>query len=200
MPRRRGDTRREILAVAGQLLQQRGYHGFSYQHVAEALDLRTAAVHYHFPAKADLGIAVVAGMREDFRWWSRQVGVRRLSGAERVERFLELESRYVSDRKVCPLGVAGVEFEGLPAGLRAEATKLLDDVAAFLESALVAGERDGSLCFDGRPGPVALQVLAATQGALQIGRLRGQAGYRAVTQALRASLGIAGHAPTRVTA
>lgn len=190
MPRRRGDTKREIVAVAAQLFQQRGYHGFSYQHVAETLNVRSAAVHYYFPAKADLGEAVIAVMREDFGWWARQVGERRLHGAERIERFLALESRYVSDAKVCPLGVAGVEFEGLPDAMRAQAALLLEEVTAFLESALATGRADGSLLFEGRPHEAALHLLAATQGALQISRLRGEACYQAVTEGIRASLGI----------
>ena len=64
MPRRT-DTRSRILDVAEDLLQDRGFNGFSYKDVAGALGIRNAAVHYHFPAKADLGVELVERARTD---------------------------------------------------------------------------------------------------------------------------------------
>ncbi len=69
MARRRGETRKDILNAAEQFLQLRGYNGFSYHHISAELGVRNAAVHYHFPTKADLGAAVIRRFRENFRWW-----------------------------------------------------------------------------------------------------------------------------------
>ena len=63
-PRRRGmargrDTDEQILNAAEDLLQRRGYNAFSYHHIAIQLGVRNAAIHYHFPSKEDLGVALV---------------------------------------------------------------------------------------------------------------------------------------------
>ena len=73
-PRRRGvprgrDTSEEILNAAEDLLQRRGYNAFSYHHIAVQLGVRNAAIHYHFPAKEDLGVALVKRYQERFKGW-----------------------------------------------------------------------------------------------------------------------------------
>src|ERR1041384_893083 len=75
--RRRGprarDTREEILNCAEELWQRRGYNGFSYHHIAVQLGIRNAAIHYHFPSKENLGVALIQRYRERFREWFIQV-------------------------------------------------------------------------------------------------------------------------------
>src|ERR1700761_9029702 len=57
----RGDagTAARILDVAGELVQERGFNGFSYADVAAQVGISKAALHYHFPGKADLGLALI---------------------------------------------------------------------------------------------------------------------------------------------
>src|SRR5262245_26646459 len=58
-PRQRSDTAEQILDLAETLIQTRGFSAFSYQDIADSLGIRKASIHYHFPSKTDLGIAVV---------------------------------------------------------------------------------------------------------------------------------------------
>src|SRR6201987_6515356 len=57
--KRRSETAEQILELAEMLIQTRGYSAFSYQDIADSLGIRKASIHYHFPSKTDLGIAVV---------------------------------------------------------------------------------------------------------------------------------------------
>ena len=61
------DTARKILDLAEGYLTERGYHGFSYHHVAAALDVKPAAIHYHFRTKGDLVSEVLDRYRGRFR-------------------------------------------------------------------------------------------------------------------------------------
>ncbi|MCS4502879.1 hypothetical protein KBTX_02863 [wastewater metagenome] len=188
--RPRGETRRAILATAQRLMQARGFNGFSYHHIAEALGVRTAAVHYHFPAKADLGLAVLARVREDFGWWCERQRSRGADASARLEAFFELDGRYVAADRVCPLGVVGVERTGLPPAMCREADALLQDVLGFFIETLEAGLADGSIPHVDDVADTAHQILAATQGALQLARLRGPEAYEGVLRALRQGLGM----------
>ncbi|MDZ7811096.1 MAG: TetR/AcrR family transcriptional regulator [Arhodomonas sp.] len=197
--RPRGETRRAIVDTAQRLMQRRGFHAFSYHHVAEILGVRTAAIHYHFPTKADLGVAVIGRFREDFRWWWRQQLGRDAGAAERLEAYFALDGHYAQDDRVCPLGVVGVERAGLPVPVCREAAALLEEVAGFLQETLEAGRREGTMTFPGDATAVARQVLAATQGGLQLARLAGDDAYRSVLDGLRQTLGMAdAEAPTRM--
>jgi TetR/AcrR family transcriptional repressor of nem operon len=53
------DTATQILDVAERLAQIRGFNAFSYADVAGELGLTNAALHYHFPSKAELGEALI---------------------------------------------------------------------------------------------------------------------------------------------
>ena len=57
--KQRSETAQQILDLAETLIQTRGYSAFSYQDIADRLGIRKASIHYHFPSKTDLGIAVV---------------------------------------------------------------------------------------------------------------------------------------------
>src|SRR5512143_483091 len=58
-PKPRSATAEQILDLAETLIQTRGYSAFSYQDIADSLGIRKASIHYHFPSKTDLGIAVI---------------------------------------------------------------------------------------------------------------------------------------------
>jgi len=75
----RVDTAKQILDVAQEMVQTRGYNAFSYADISAQVGIRKASIHYHFPNKSDLGKEVVARYRERFsRWWSES-GVERSS-------------------------------------------------------------------------------------------------------------------------
>src|ERR1700723_3958323 len=59
-----GDTRVRIMDVAHQLLVERGFSAFSYADIAEAVQIRKASIHHHFPTKASLVVAVLKAHRE----------------------------------------------------------------------------------------------------------------------------------------
>lgn len=54
----------EILDVAETHMRKGGFDAISFRDLAAAVGVKSASVHYHFPAKADLGQAVVARYRE----------------------------------------------------------------------------------------------------------------------------------------
>src|SRR5689334_19966743 len=55
----RGSTADQILDLAENLIQTRGYTGSSYQDISAQLGIRKASIHYHFASKTALGIAVL---------------------------------------------------------------------------------------------------------------------------------------------
>src|SRR3954463_9659229 len=60
------DTAQRILDVAERLVQTRGFNGFSYADIAAALHVTKASLHYHFPAKADLGARLIERYERNF--------------------------------------------------------------------------------------------------------------------------------------
>jgi TetR/AcrR family transcriptional repressor of nem operon len=48
------DTRTKILDVADDLVQRVGLNAMSYKHISDAVGIRKASIHHHFPKKEDL--------------------------------------------------------------------------------------------------------------------------------------------------
>src|SRR5271154_2965369 len=56
-------TSDDILACARSLIIAGGYNGFSYADIAEAVGIRKASIHHHFPSKVDLVVATLKEYR-----------------------------------------------------------------------------------------------------------------------------------------
>ena len=65
-PARRTDTADRILEVAERLVQVHGFNGFSYADISTKVRIRKASLHYHFPTKAGLGVALIARYQAAF--------------------------------------------------------------------------------------------------------------------------------------
>lgn len=159
-------------------MQQRGFGGFSYQHIATELGLRSAAIHYHFPAKDDLGIALVRRHRDRFRDWTAERD--RLDPWERLQAYFQIYVDYLEagEMCLCPLGVLSAEFGTLSESMQCEARLLMQEIGGWLVATLDAGRRNSVLRFDGDAFDKAIVVGAVLQGGLQIARLAGPQRFR----------------------
>ncbi len=107
-------TAGKIVEAARQLIMRRGYSGFSYADVADAIDIRKASIHHHFPAKAILVIAVVNTSRELF---DSDMASLQASGADALAQL----RAYITYWECCiaddsaPFCVAGMLGAELPA-------------------------------------------------------------------------------------
>ena len=185
---RRTDTREQILRLAEEYLQQRGFNGFSYKNLAEDLGVRPAAIHYHFPSKSDLGVALIARLRERFGRWSAKMGPGDGFWV-RFDGYVDIHAGYLQDDgKVCPSGVVEVEYHVIPVEMREEASRLVTDMQGWLSETLSAGRAAGECQFDGTAEDQATAICATLQGALQIARICGPESFRVATAHVRRQL------------
>lgn len=49
----------KILNTAESLIQRLGYNAFSYKDIAQTVGIKTSSIHYYYPTKEDLAIAVI---------------------------------------------------------------------------------------------------------------------------------------------
>jgi TetR/AcrR family transcriptional regulator, transcriptional repressor for nem operon len=191
--RRRGvargrDTGEEILNAAEDLLQRRGYNAFSYHHIAVQLGVRNAAIHYHFPAKEDLGVALVKRYQERFRAWSDKANGTACAWMRLQAYFQTYLDFLQADCKCCPGGVLGTEFHAIPETMREHARALARDIHDWLIRTLEAGREQKVLTFAGRAEDKAVEIGAALQGGLQIARLAGPERFHQVLSQLSLEL------------
>jgi AcrR family transcriptional regulator len=177
------NSKRTILNMAEALLQDKGFNGFSYAHIASELGVKNAAIHYHFPTKEALGVAVVKRYRDRFQLWINNSRIKDLSPEKKLDWFFSIYTDMRADQgKVCLVGSMEAEFNSIPGGLQKEVEALHKELLAWLQATLNEGREAGIFHFKGEPASKAALILSSLQGALQMARALGTSQFHAVVQ------------------
>jgi TetR/AcrR family transcriptional regulator, transcriptional repressor for nem operon len=167
---RRGDTAARILDSAEQLVQMRGFNAFSYADVAGELGITTASLHYHFPGKAELGLALIARYSERFNDALAEID-RSVAGAPaKLRAYAELYADVLRAERMCLCGMLAAEFGTLPAPIRDGIVAFFDDNERWLARVLDEGRSERSLVFEGSPTDTARVVISSLEGAMLVAR------------------------------
>jgi len=168
------DTREQIMDRAAQLLMSRGYNGFSYRDISTHLGVKNAAVHYHFPVKADLAVALVEEYRQLLRSRTSEFMAYGGSALEQIEGFFAITAKQCDiGRCICPIGAFSIDYTDLPEDVRKVTSSFMDETLKWLTQVLEVGREQNEFSFSGVARPRALLVLASLQGARQMARING---------------------------
>ena len=168
------DTREQIMDRAAQLLMSRGFNGFSYRDISTHLGVKNAAVHYHFPAKADLALALVDEYRKTLRRHTSEFMAYGGPALPQLEGFFAFTSKQCSKgRCICPFGAFSVDYGDVPEEVRKATADFMEETISWLSRVLEVGREQKEFSFSGDPRPKALLILAGLQGARQMARIHG---------------------------
>jgi TetR/AcrR family transcriptional repressor of nem operon len=184
----RTDTRKKILDLAEVLMLSRGFNAFSYQHISGELGVRNAAIHYHFPKKTDLGVALIERYRRRFaRYVAAQA---ELSPPVQLDRYFSLADTYYNKQQICPSGILSAELHTLPPEMRQSTASFVEEMRTWAVDIVRRGQAAGAMHYVGTPEGMGTIVFAAMQGSLQLARLDSTA-LDEVKQQIRLLLGMA---------
>jgi TetR/AcrR family transcriptional repressor of nem operon len=183
----REDTREAILDVAKDLLQTRGFNAFSYQDIADRVGIRKASIHYHFPGKEELGVALVDRFRRGGRTWARRLAAQGASPREKLDAlFAFFRDIVLQGQQICAYGILSADYYALPEIMQAGIQDFQADHVRWLTGVLTEGREAGVFRDEGTPEDQALLVASAIQGAVQIARTAGDPRrYEATVDQLR---------------
>ena len=95
-------TKEKILEEGRSLLQRHGYNGFSFQDIANTLNIKKPSVYDHFASKEGLILAILQYYTESFDIWSSSVA--NLEPLEQIRKVFDVFYSFSCDkRKVCPV-------------------------------------------------------------------------------------------------
>ena len=173
-------TATRILDVAEQLVQVRGFNGFSYADVAAELGITKAALHYHFAGKADLGEALIVRYARRFAEALAGIDATTVGDAgaafARLAGFADLYTDVLRNSRMCLCGMLAAEYQTLPQPMRDAVLRFFDDSEAWLGSVLDSGRADGSLSFAGSASEAARMIIGSLDGAMLVARPYGDVG------------------------
>jgi TetR/AcrR family transcriptional regulator, transcriptional repressor for nem operon len=166
----RGDTAIEILDVAERLVQQRGYNGFSYADVAAELGITKAALHYHFPGKAELGVALLERYAAAFVEALENIDLAHGSAPKKLRGYVGLYANVLRGDRMCLCGMLAAEFQTLPDPMQKAVIRFFDQNEKWLAGVLEDGRNGGTLEFHQSPRQLARVLIGGLEGAMLLAR------------------------------
>jgi TetR/AcrR family transcriptional regulator, transcriptional repressor for nem operon len=170
-----GDTATRILDSAENLVQVRGFNGFSYADVAAELAITKASLHYHFPGKAELGRALIARYRERFA--AALAGIDSAGGTAdaKLRAYADIYGAVLRGRRMCLCGMLAAEYLTLPEPMREAVIGFFDANETWLAGVLAQGRDAGELAFAGPARDAARLIVSTLEGAMLVARPYGDA-------------------------
>jgi len=181
----------EILDIAEAMARENGFFGFSFREIATAVGIKSASVHYHFPTKDDLGVALVQRYTDRFMAaLGEPDDPARTPDTAFRDYVAAFAKAAVEDRKMCLCGMFGAEILGLPLTVASETQRFFDLNRQWLKTLLARVGIDDAEVQDGK----ALAIIATLEGALLLSRAYADP---AAFERTVAGLGIANHLDDR---
>ncbi len=159
-----------ILDTAEELVQTRGFNGFSYADVAARLEMTSANLHYHFGNKAKLGEALVTRYTERFMAALERIAASGAAPAERLAAYAALYGDVLRANRLCLCGMLAADYQTLPSGMREAVVSFFDQNEAWLAGVLREGESTGQLRLRGSVADAARAIVSGLEGAMLLAR------------------------------
>ena len=182
-------TRTRILDTAQDLVQRIGANAMSYQHISEAVGIRKASIHHHFPKKEDLLEALIQRYSGQFFAWLDGIAQANVAAPAKLQRYIALFEATLREGKhdrACPIGMLGAELASLGTASAALLQRFRKKNEDFLTEVLQRGLADSQFKFSGDPGATAALIFALLEGEVLIAR--GAAGVKDFSRAAKQML------------
>lgn len=161
-------TSDRILDVAQSLIVAGGYNGFSYADIADAIGIRKASIHHHFPTKAELVSALVDRYRQETELGLRSLQEQSADPADQLQAYVNFWQGCIQDASLpfCVCAMLAGEMPMLPDEVASRVRGHFQHLAAWLTSVLQAGAEQRLFRLGKRPDEEAQMLMASVHGAM----------------------------------
>lgn len=165
------DTRTALLDAAEHAARAQGFDGFSYADLAVAVGIRKASIHYHFPTKADLALALIERYAVGFFEALDQIVTDHPSGGARLRSYIALCRAALSGgEELCLCIVFSAGRDSLSAEVLTKVDAFHVTVGLWLAETFALGRQDQTIASVGDYHQEAQACLAQMGGAQLIAR------------------------------
>jgi len=178
------ETADRILETAKALISDRGYSAFSYADIAEAVQIRKASIHYHFPTKASLVVAVLKAHRAKLIEATQRLTERVATPIARLQAYVRHWEGCIRDKSepFCIAALLAAELPSLPEDVRFEVQQHFLELSGWIRATLEEGVSTGTVRLQGTAEDEAQTFMAIVHGAMLSARALGSCEvFQAVT-------------------
>lgn len=174
------NTRDIIIELADELIRLKGYNAFSYSDISKQLNVRNAAIHYHFPTKPDLALAVVQFHAKGFEKFTEKAAEK--DALQAIRLFLNFYSSIQISGKICIIGAYATDWHSMNEETRAELKVFTEMVIQWISETLRRGKKEKVLTFKGNSHAKALSILTNIFASAQLARITGKEDFNSIKE------------------
>ncbi len=183
------DRKEQILEIATELVQSRGYSAFSYQDLSNRLGITKASIHHHFPSKEELGRAIAERYSKEVCEILARAKKKSDDPWVQLEGYLKMVLGILkSQDRICAAGSVQSEINVVPEMMSKPMCELVCDVIDWISDVIEAGRDLGVMDYPGNANDQAALIFSAAQGAMQFGRAQNRARARRVLEQIKEGL------------
>lgn len=180
------ETKDSIIALADQLIKTKGFNAFSYKDISDPLEIKNAAIHYHFPAKADLGVAVIA--HEIAQFLQKQEKWAALPEDKQLKLLFDTFNKKNREGFICLMGSLSPDYATLPAPMQEKLQEMCGKIIEWASCCLENGRNKKLFHFEGNAYDRALLVISNLLSSLLLSRVMGSKVFLRMTSQLMKDL------------
>ena len=166
-------TKQKILKEGRALLQRHGYNGFSFQDIADKIQIKKPSLYDHFESKDALTISIIQNYSELFDRWNETLAG--LNALEKIRRVFDVYYSFTSDKhKICPILALSSDFQELSSGVQKEMQIFLKKWFDWLELQVKEGQKQKLIRRDLKPQGLAQYIYSQGIGSQVQARMLNQ--------------------------
>ena len=181
------DTKTALLDSAERAARRFGFDGFSYADLAQDVGIRKASIHYHFPSKASLSVAMMRRYRETFVGVCAQIESAEETGVGRLRALIsQYESALENGTCLCLCVALSNSRDSVCAETLDQMAQFRAAMMEWIGGAFALGQQDGSIAGVVDAAKEAAAMLPLLEGAQLAARVSGDiAAFRTATALLQ---------------
>ncbi len=173
-------TKQQITLLADEFIRSGGYNAFSYSDISKPLGIKNAAIHYHFPSKADLALEVVHFHELSFDRFTERVNEK--SALQKIKLFLNFYTSIQQTGRICVIGAFATDWGAMNEEIKESMTSFTQKVIEWITASLDEGLKDETIELSDTPNSEALTILTNIFAATQLSRITGSDHFAAIKQ------------------
>ncbi|MDO7084533.1 TetR/AcrR family transcriptional regulator [Pseudocolwellia sp. AS88] len=168
------DTAHKILDIAEFFTQTKGFNAFSYKDIQTEMGIKTSSIHYYFPTKKHLALAMTERYVNNFQIALLNIRDQYPSGVDQIQNMTEVYIDVVKQNKFCMCGMLASELTSICDASVAKLIFFFEVVQNWVEEAITLGQEQSLIKKDISAKATATGFVSVIEGAMLIARAKGE--------------------------
>lgn len=163
------NTRSKIIVHGDMHIRTKGCNAFSFSDISAALNIKNASIHYYFPSKSELILAIIEKhihVLEKFI-----LKTENQTPLEKINKLLEVYAKARQGGRISILGALANDFNTFDISVQNALKKLMDQTLIWLNQVLIQGKNEAQFNFKVKSDEMASIIIMQILGAEQLARV-----------------------------